>query len=63
MVLVPGFFNTAVPADINARKDGVYWSKEIREVFKNAGYNVFVADNLSPVGTIEQNGQNLLNYI
>lgn len=63
LVLVPGFFNSIVPADISHDGISIYWSNEIRGVFAKAGYKVFVVNNLNPVGTIEQNGRRLLRYI
>lgn len=63
LLLVPGFFNSAIPGDLNKIGTRIYWSEDIRSVFRDAGYKVFVVDNLSPVGSIEANGSRLLEYI
>lgn len=63
VLLVPGFFNSAIPANINGVGTRVYWSEDIRSVFRAAGYKVFVVDNLNPVGTIEVNGKRLSEFI
>ncbi len=61
--MVPGFFNSAIPGDLNKIGTRIYWSEDIRSVFRAAGYKVFVVDNFNPIGSIEYNGNRLLEYI
>lgn len=50
VVLVPGFFNSFAPE---------YFSDTIIESFGSRGLTVYVANNLNPIGTIEDNGERL----
>ena len=50
VVLVPGFFNTFTPE---------YFSKNIVRAFTAKGLKVYIARDLNPVGTIEENGARL----
>ncbi|MEQ1722819.1 MAG: hypothetical protein ABL930_06555 [Pseudobdellovibrio sp.] len=50
LVLVPGFFSTFTPE---------YFSKDIVKSFENKGFKVYVAHDLNPIGTIEENGERL----
>jgi pimeloyl-ACP methyl ester carboxylesterase len=63
VVLVPGFFNTAVPGDIKP-SDGYipYFSQAIIETIR-ARATVVVVDSLLPVGTVETNGVLLERFL
>ena len=54
VVLVPGFFNSFAPE---------YFSQDIIEAFENKGFKVYSAKNLNPIGTIEDNGVRLENFL
>lgn len=65
VVLVPGFFNSAIPG---SSEDGnpwrqPYFSRDIIDGLVTAGYRPWVADNLNPVGSIEENGQRLVQFL
>ena len=53
VVLVPGFFNSFTPE---------YFSDEIVNSFQKRGLKVYVAGDLNPVGTVEDNGARLSNF-
>jgi len=50
LMLVPGFFNSFTAE---------YFSDEIIETFQDHGLQVYVAEGLNPIGTIEDNGERL----
>ena len=50
VVLVPGFFNSFAPE---------YFSSEIVNTFQKRGLKVYIASDLNPVGTVEDNGTRL----
>lgn len=54
IVLVPGFFNSFAPE---------YFSQDIIRSFEDKGFKVYVAKNLNPIGTIEDNGQRLEKFL
>lgn len=54
LVLVPGFFNSFAPE---------YFSQDVIRPFQAKGFKVYVANNLNPIGTIEDNGVRLENYM
>lgn len=54
VVLVPGFFNSFTPE---------YFSQDIVNSFRAKGFTVYIADNLNPIGTIEDNGVRLEKYM
>ncbi|MBL7670262.1 MAG: alpha/beta hydrolase [Bdellovibrionaceae bacterium] len=65
IVLVPGFFNSLVPA-LNRQGDPwkqPYFSRDIIQGLTEAGYKTWVVDNLNPVGGIEENGKRLLDFL
>lgn len=51
VVFVPGFFNTFAPE---------YFSGDIVSAMQSKGYTVVIAQKLNPVGTIEDNGERVL---
>lgn len=53
VVLVPGFFNTFTPE---------YFSQDIINSFTQKGFQVYIAQGLNPIGTIEDNGTRLENF-
>ncbi|MGZ3772827.1 MAG: esterase/lipase family protein [Pseudobdellovibrionaceae bacterium] len=63
IVLVPGYFNSYAPGDSQSPWHKPYWSSDIVDIFTNAGFKVFVVNNLNPVGSIEENGERLLTYL
>lgn len=63
IIFVPGFFNSLAPGHFTQEGPVPYWSNDIVNVFREEGYEVFVADNLNPTGTIEENGERLLAYL
>ena len=50
VVLVPGFFNSFTPE---------YFSPTVVSAFTKKGYAVYIAKDLNPIGTIEENGARL----
>ncbi len=50
VVLVPGFFNSFAPE---------YFSQDIVKSFASKGFQVYIAQGLNPLGTIEDNGSRL----
>ncbi len=50
VVLVPGFFNSFAPE---------YFSQDIVNSFRKKGFQVYIANNLNPIGHIEENGSRL----
>lgn len=54
LVLVPGFFSTFAPE---------YFSKDIVKTFEDKGYKVYQAEDLNPIGTIEENGARLEKFM
>jgi pimeloyl-ACP methyl ester carboxylesterase len=67
-VLVPGFFNSLSIGYISAhRGEGVqvhqYFSKDIVDAFERNGVEAVVVDTLSPVGTLETNGDRLIAFL
>ncbi|MGZ3798475.1 MAG: esterase/lipase family protein [Pseudobdellovibrionaceae bacterium] len=63
LVLVPGYFNSYAPGDLCKPWAEPYWSPDIVDLYKKAGFKVFVVNNLSPVGSIEENGELLLSFL
>jgi len=63
LVLVPGYFNTLIPGFLEKNKYNPYWSHDIVDVYRDAGFKVFPVNNLNPVGSIEENGARLLRYL
>lgn len=63
LVLVPGFFNSSIPGYHEKNKYNPYWSEDIVNVYRKAGFKVFPVNNLNPMGTIEENGARLLRYL
>ncbi len=65
VVLVPGFFSSIVPffQKQNSFIVSPYWSDTIISVFQQAGYTVFVVNNLNPIGSIEENGFRLMTFM
>lgn len=60
VVLVPGFFNSLSPGWTDENGKYIpYWSPDIVKVFKSNGFQVEVASNLSPLGTVEENSRRL----
>lgn len=53
-VFVPGFFNSFAPQ---------YFSSDIVDAFQNKGFTVVIAQNLNPIGTIEENGEHVLDVL
>lgn len=54
VVLVPGFFNSLAPG---------YFSEEIVNSLTSRGLKVYVTHKLNPIGTIEDNGLRLENFL
>mgnify|MGYP001576514392 CR=1 FL=1 len=54
VVLVPGFFNSFAPE---------YFSQDIIRSFEEKGFKVYSTKNLNPIGTIEENGMRLENFL
>jgi len=54
VVLVPGFFNTFAHE---------YFSTEVVHAFEQRGFKVYVATGLNPIGTVEDNGSRLDQYM
>lgn len=54
VVLVPGFFNSFAPE---------YFSQDVIRSFTAKGFRVYVASGLNPIGTIEDNGRRLENFL
>lgn len=63
LVLVPGYFNSNIPGFHQKNKYNPYWSEDIVDVYRRAGFKVFPVNNLNPTGTIEENGARLLRYL
>lgn len=63
LVLVPGYFNSLIPGFHEKNKYNPYWSEDIVNVYRKAGFKVFPVNNLNPLGTIEENGARLLRYL
>ena len=63
LVLVPGYFSSAVPGGPGAGWNRPYFSQDIVQIYQRAGYRVYVVNNLNPLGTIEQNGELLIQYL
>lgn len=64
VVFVPGYFNSLIPGHIDQKlKYNPYWSYNIINIYRKAGYKVFVVNNLNPVAKIETNGALLLKYL
>lgn len=64
LVLVPGFFSSAIPAP----GGGIvpwkpYFSRDIVKYLELSGDRVWVVDNLSPLGSVEENGQRLIRFL
>jgi pimeloyl-ACP methyl ester carboxylesterase len=65
-ILVPGFFNSSVPApqkNILDPWDQPYFSKEIISVFLKSNYKVYIAKNLNPVGSLDENAKLLVQFL
>ncbi|MEZ0390968.1 MAG: alpha/beta fold hydrolase [Pseudobdellovibrionaceae bacterium] len=65
LVLVPGFFNSAVPAPImggNPWKQP-YFSQDIISYLTTSGEQIWVVDTLNPLGSVEENGEKLLTFL
>ncbi len=54
VVLVPGFFNSFTPE---------YFSQDIINSFIQKNFQVYIAKNLNPIGTIEDNGARLESFM
>jgi triacylglycerol esterase/lipase EstA (alpha/beta hydrolase family) len=54
VVLVPGFFNTFAHE---------YFSNEIVQAFQKRGFTVYVTTGLNPIGTVEDNGARLSQFM
>ncbi len=54
LVLVPGFLSFS---------GSKYFSPDIIKTFRQHGYDVYVASNLNPIGTIRQNGEKLVEAL
>lgn len=63
LVLVPGYFNSNIPGFHEKNKYNPYWSEDIVNVYRKAGFKVFPVNNLNPTGTIEENGARLLRFL
>lgn len=65
LVLVPGFFNSAIPAP---EKNGnpwaqPYFSQDIVKNLAKSGDRIWVVDNLNPVGDVVENGERLIRFL
>ena len=58
IVLVPGFFNSLAPGT----SAGPYYSSTVVRTLSGSA-QVFVIDNLSPVGRVAENGERLATYL
>lgn len=59
VVLVPGFFNSLA----DGSQKGPYFSRTIVQAIQKKGFDVFVVNNLEPVGHVERNAKLLLDYL
>lgn len=59
VVLVPGFFNSL--ADGSSK--GPYFSRTVVRTIQDQGFDVYVVDNLKPVGSVETNANLLLDFL
>lgn len=70
-ILVPGFFNSAIPSlplkmslpEMLNPWEQPYFSKDVINVFKKEKVRVHVVKNLSPLGGIRENGELLADYL
>lgn len=65
IVLVPGFFSSAIPAP-SAGGDPwkqPYFSQDIVKYLARSGDRLWVVDNLNPLGGVAENGQNLISFL
>lgn len=65
LVLVPGFFSSAIPAPEHFGNpwDQPYFSQDIVHLLKSRAGRLFVVDNLNPVGGVQENGQKLIRFL
>lgn len=65
LVLVPGFFSSAVPAPDHLGNpwDQPYYSKDIVHFLSTRSSHLWVVDTLNPVGGVEENGQRLVHFL
>jgi len=59
VVLVPGFFNSLA----DGSSQGPYFSATIIQAIRAQGHQVYVVNNLLPVGNVESNAKRLLDYL
>lgn len=64
IVLVPGFFSSAIPAPVVGGNPWAqpYFSQDIVSYLHNSG-RLWVVDNLSPVASVEENGQRVIGFL
>lgn len=66
VVLVPGFISSLAPGYMRLHPNlqiKPYFSEAIVESFESRGLETHVADNLYPLGTLEQDGVQLISYL
>ncbi len=65
LVLVPGFFNSAIPAPNRFGNpwEQPYFSREIVKAVSTKVAKVWVVDTLSPLGGIKENGERLIQFL
>ena len=65
IVLVPGFFSSAIPAPQTGGNPWKqpYFSQDIVQSISRNGDHVWVVDNLNPVGGIQENGERLIQFL
>lgn len=63
IVLVPGYFGSALPSDFTSGWKTPYFSQDIIRLYERAGYRVFVVNNLNSVGSIEENGKHVVDFL
>lgn len=65
LVLVPGFFSSAIPAPEHFGNpwEQPYFSQDIVRHLYSKSSKLFVVDNLNPVGGVQENGQRLIKFL
>lgn len=65
LVLVPGFFSSAVPAPDHLGNpwDQPYYSEDIVKFLSKRTARLWVVDTLNPVGGVEENGKRLVRFL
>jgi pimeloyl-ACP methyl ester carboxylesterase len=65
LVLVPGFFNSAIPAPDHFGNpwEQPYFSHDIVRQLSTLTTKLLVVDNLNPVGSVADNGTRLINFL